>query len=98
MDDLKNSVLSNPCLKRFDHTRLGVLRTDFSLAGFGYVVCHPDTDEASEAAMWAFQDGKDFMFMTKGHEAVLRPIAFGSRRCRGNEVRLHSLPGRGLRW
>ncbi len=46
--------------------------------------------------MRAFQDGKDFMFMTKGQEAVLRPIAFGSRRCRGNEVRLHSYLGEGF--
>jgi hypothetical protein len=38
MDDLKDSVLSDPCLKRFDHTRLVVIRTDFSSAGFGYVV------------------------------------------------------------
>ena len=88
MDDLKNSVLSDPCLKRFDHTCLIVLRTGFSSVCFGYVVCQPDTDEASEVAMRAFQDRKDFMFMTKGQEAVLRPIAFGSRRCGGNEVHL----------
>jgi hypothetical protein len=54
MDDLKESILSDPCLMRFNHNRLVVLRTDFLSAGFGYVVCQPNTDEASEAAMTAF--------------------------------------------
>jgi hypothetical protein len=96
MDDLKESILSDPCLMRFDHNRLVVLRTDFSSAGFGYVVCQPGMDEASERAMAAFQVGQDFMFMSKDSSAVLRPVAFGSRRCQGNEVRLHSHLGEGF--
>ncbi len=65
-------------------------------AGFGYVVCQPDTDETSEAAMAAFQAGQDFMFMTKDSGAMLRPVAFGCRCCRGNEVCLHSHLGEGF--
>ncbi len=34
--------------------------------------------------------------MTTSSEATLHPIAFGSRRCRGNEVRLHSHLGEGF--
>jgi hypothetical protein len=90
MDDLKESILADPCLMQFDHNPLFVLRTDFSSAGFGYAVCQPGTNEASERAMAAFQAGHDFTFMSKESSAVLRPVAFGSRRCRGNEVRLHS--------
>jgi hypothetical protein len=66
------------------------LRTDFSSQGFGYVVCQPGTDAASEAAMAAYHSGSDFSFMTKEYSAVLRPVAFGGRRSRGNEIRLHS--------
>ena len=89
-DDIRNAILSDPCLARFNHRRLVVLRTDFLSQGFGYVVCQPGTDEASEAAMLAYRSGSDFCFMTKESSAVLRPVAFGGRRSRGNKIRLHS--------
>ena len=96
MDDLRNSILADPCLMRFNPNRLVVLRTDFSAKGFGYVICQPGTDAASEQAMAAFLAGHDFTFMTKESSAVLRPVAFGGRRCRGNESRLHSHLGEGF--
>jgi hypothetical protein len=34
--------------------------------------------------------------MTNTSTAALHPVAFGSRRCRGNEVRLHSHLGEGF--
>ena len=40
--------------------------------------------------MAAYRFGSDFSFMTKESSAVLRPVAFGGRRSRGNEIRLHS--------
>jgi hypothetical protein len=40
--------------------------------------------------MKAYRSGSDFSFMTKGSSATIRPVAFGGRRCRGNEIRLHS--------
>jgi hypothetical protein len=90
MDDVKDTILSNPCLMRFNHNRLIVLHTNFSSRGFGFVVCQLGTDESSKAAMVAYQSGSDFAFMTKDAKGVLCPVAFGGRRCRGNEVRLHS--------
>jgi hypothetical protein len=96
MDDLKKAILSDPCLMRFNHNRLIVLRTDFSSQGFGFVVSQPGTDKSSEAAMTAYRSGSDFAFMTKEATGVLRPVAFGGRRCRGNEVRLHSHLGEGF--
>ena len=92
MDDLKESILSNPCLMCFNHNCLVILRTNFSSAGFGYVVCQPNTDEV----IVAFQAGQDFMFMTKDSGVMLRPVAFGCRCCRGNDVRLHSHLGEGF--
>ncbi len=38
---IKEAILADPCLQRYDHRRLTILRTDFSAAGFGYVVCQP---------------------------------------------------------
>ena len=76
MDNLKEAILSDPCLMRFNHKRLIVLRTDFSSRGFGFVVSQPGTDESSEAAMVAYRSGSDFAFMTKEATGVLRPIAF----------------------
>ncbi len=65
MDDIKEAILSDPCLMRFNHNRLVVLRMDFSSLGFGYVVCQPGMDASLEAAMVAYCSGSDFAFMTK---------------------------------
>ena len=95
-DDIKQAILSDPCLKRFNHQRLIVLRTDFSSQGFGYVVCQPGNDDVLNAAMNAYRRGSDFSFMAATSSAVLHPVAFGARRSRGNEVRLHSHLGEGF--
>jgi hypothetical protein len=50
-EDIKQAILSNPCLKRFNHQRLIVLLMDFSSQGFVYIVCQPGDDNASTAAM-----------------------------------------------
>ncbi len=89
-EDLKEAIVSDPCVQRFDYHRLCVLRTNFSLQGFGYVLLQPENDAASTQAMQDYRKGKGFFFMTKGSMAILRPVCFGSRRTRGNEVRLHS--------
>ncbi len=73
----------------FNHMRLVVLRTDFLSKGFGYIVCQPGTDTASEQAIAAYQAGQDFAFMTTDSSAVLQPVAFGGRRCCSNEICLH---------
>jgi hypothetical protein len=62
----------------------------------GYVVCQPGNNKVSNAAMKAYQSGKDFSFMTKLSTAVPHPVVFGSQRCRGNEVCLHSHLGEGF--
>jgi hypothetical protein len=35
--DIRLAILADPCLKRYDHRLLLVLRTNFSKDGFGYV-------------------------------------------------------------
>jgi hypothetical protein len=83
-NDIKQAILSDPCLKRFDHQHLIVLQSEFSSRGFGYVICQPANDVALTEAMNAYQSGSDFNFMTKISAAVLYPVAFGARHCRGN--------------
>jgi hypothetical protein len=81
-NDLKEAILSDPCIQRFDYRKLVVLRTDFSSFGFGYVFLQPGNDEASVKASQDYRAGKGFSFMTKGSRAILRPICFGARRSR----------------
>jgi hypothetical protein len=66
-----------------------MLRTDFSVKGFGYVLWQPGNDAASTNAAKDYLVGKGFTFMTKGSKAILHPVCFGARRTGGNEIRLH---------
>jgi len=95
-DDLKQSILCDPCLRRFDYRKLTVLRTDFSARGFGYVVCQPANDNILTAMAAQFMSGNGFDFMGKENIGILHPVAFGSRRTRGNEKRFHSYLGEGF--
>ena len=92
-DSLRNSILDDPCLRRFDPSKLTVLRTDFSSKGFGYVVCQPDDDDISLELVANFMSGNGFDFLTKTGKGTLHPVAFGGRRARGNEKYLHSYLG-----
>ena len=89
-DDIKSAILDDPCIQRFDHKKLIVIRTDFSGVGFGYVLLQPVDDAASMNAAKDYRDGKGFTFMTKSSQDILRPVCFGARKTRGNETRLHS--------
>ncbi len=60
------------------------------------MICQPANDVALTEAMNAYQSGCDFSFMTKTSAAILHPVAFGARYCRGNEVQSHSHLGKGF--
>ncbi len=94
-EDIKQAILSDPCLMGFNHQQLIVLCTDFSSCGFGYVLCQAGNDEASTTAMNAYRSGADFSFMTKLSTAALHPVASGAQHFCGNEVCLHSHLGKG---
>jgi hypothetical protein len=93
---LQQSILCDPCLKRFDHSKLTVLCTDFSAIGFGFVLCQPADDDILTAMAAQFMSGNRFDFMGKENAGTLHPVAFGLRRTRGNEKRLHSYLGEGF--
>ncbi len=82
-NDLKDAILSDPCIQLFDYRKLVVLRTDFSSFGFGYVLLQPGNNEASVRAAQDYRAGKGFSFMTKVSNATLQPICFGARRSCG---------------
>ena len=60
--ELQKSILDDPCLRRFDHTKLVVLLTDFSAIGFGYVATQPGDDEESLSTMQKCMRGGEFDF------------------------------------
>jgi hypothetical protein len=90
LTDAKETILSDACLKQFDHHCPIVFRADFSSHGFGCVVCQPGAIEALTVAMDANQSSSDFSFTAKSSTAVLHPVASGARRCCSNEICLHS--------
>ncbi len=94
--DIKQAILLDPFLQRFKYQWLIALQSDFLSWGFGYVVCQPGNDTSLTKAMNAYHSGTDFSFITKTSSAILHPVAFGARRCRGNKVRLHSHLGEGF--
>ncbi len=94
--EMWQAILSDPCLQCYDHCKLLVLRTIFSANGFGYVACQPANNEISLAAMKCCMRGEGFEFMAKMSAAIIHPIAFGCRRTRGKETRLHSHLGEGF--
>jgi hypothetical protein len=95
-DDLRNSILCDPCLLRFDPNKLTVLCTDFLAEGFGYVVYQADNDETSLALAFQFMSGNGFHFLTKTNGCALYPVEFGSCRTHGNEKFLHSYLSEGF--
>jgi hypothetical protein len=88
--DIRSAILANPCLKRYDHCLLLVLRTDFSKDGFGYVALQPSNDAKSRLNMKHHMNGGKFEFMDKSSKGILHPVAFGCHCTQENERRLHS--------
>ncbi len=95
-EDLKEAILLDPCILRFDYRKLTVLRSDFSARGFGFVFLQPGNNEASVQAAQDYRDGIGFSFMLKDSKAILPRVCFGAHRTRRNEVWLHSHLGEGF--
>jgi hypothetical protein len=93
-NDMRESILKDPCLCQYNHRKLLVLRTNFSAEGFGYVACQPADNNASMHMMHQCMHDSSFDFMTKDSTTLLHPVAFGCRRMRSNEKHLHSHLGK----
>jgi hypothetical protein len=79
-DELKQSILCNPCLRWFNHRKLRVLCTEFSAQMVRYVVCQPADNNILTAMAAQFMSGNGFDFMGKNNQGILHPVAFGLRR------------------
>jgi hypothetical protein len=65
LDNMKNNIISDPCIVRFDYRKLIVLWTDFSSLGFGWVLCQPGDDAATNQTVHNYREGRGFNMMTK---------------------------------
>ncbi len=86
LEDMKNAILFDPCILRFNYRKPIILCTNFSSLGFGWVLCQPGDDAATNQTMHNYQAGKSFSVMTKDSAAVLHLVCFCSRWSHGNEV------------
>jgi hypothetical protein len=59
-------------------------------------VCQADDDDTYLVLASQYMSGNGFNFLTKTNDGALYPVAFGSRRCCGNEKFLHSYLGEGF--
>lgn len=94
MNELLDELTSRPVLARPDYTRRFYLKTDWCRLGMAAVLLQADPEDpiAMEAEREETQ-GKACSFDKHLHKLRLRPIAFASRRCSGNEGNQHSYTG-----
>ena len=82
-EDMIMSLLSDPCLARFDWKKRPYLLTDFSKVGFGWNLCQPADDPESLAAMQREMKGGDCEFLKPDSKLMLKSTGFGSKKTRG---------------
>jgi hypothetical protein len=95
-EDMIMAILSDPCIARFDCRKRPYLLTDFSKLGFGYNICQPANDAASQAAMQREINGGECEFLTPNSKLLLKSTGFGSRKTRGRKANVHSHSGEGF--
>ena len=95
-NELKANILSKPILQRANIRKRFYLKTDFSSKSLGFALCQPADDKQSMDAMNREINGGECEFDINKKGLRLLPIAFGSRRTKGNEVHYHSHPGEAI--
>jgi hypothetical protein len=93
---IRNYILSKPILQRANIRKRFYLKTDFSALGLGFALCQPDDSPESIAAMNREDAGGACEFELCVSKMRLLPVAFGSRKTKGNEEHFHSHPGESL--
>jgi hypothetical protein len=71
INELCHCILCNPCLFHFNHRKPTVLHTDFLSQGFGYILCHPDNNNASLQLVAQYMSRNGFDFMTSTSKGTL---------------------------
>jgi hypothetical protein len=93
---IRDYILSKPILQQANIEKRFYLKTNFSALGLGFLLCQPDNSAESIAAMNREHAGGNCDFELCVSKMRLLPIAFGSRKTKGNEVHFHSHPGESL--
>ncbi len=93
LQDLKNSILQEPILKRPDPSLRFYLKTDWSKMAMGAALLQPDTAVPSISAMNAEIHGEPCKFDATLSGLRLHPVAFISRRTSEPEKSYHSYVG-----
>ncbi len=89
LDNMKNAILSDPCIAHCNYRKLIVLWMNFSSLRFGLVLCQLGNNTATNQAVQDYCKGRGFTMMIKNLASFLHPVYFGGRRACGNEVWLH---------
>ena len=93
LEELKNSILKEPILKRPDSSLRFYLKTDWSKMAMGAALLQPDTSEEALKAMTDENKGEQCLFDLTKSGLRLKPIAFISRRTTPPERSYHSYVG-----
>ena len=98
-----DGVLSDPCLQRWNSRLRFYIQTDFCAKGMAVVGIQPVNDPVLLDAMRHEMAGGQCEFLKdppkggfKDLVPRLKPVCFGSQRCKGYELRLHSYLGEGF--
>ena len=95
-DDLTNSLIANPCLAYYEPNLRCYLSTYFPSRVFVYALKQPSRDTNFFATMNREISSGICDFLDEKSKAKFLPVAFGSRRARGDECKLHSHLGEGF--
>ena len=91
--ELKEAIVSSPCLARADSLLPFVIKTDWSCAAMGAILMQPDSSPESQAALAHLDSTGEFLFDSSLGGPRLRPVFFQSRRCTEKESHFHSYVG-----
>jgi hypothetical protein len=94
--DIRNSILSKPCLQRISADKRPYLLTDFSAIGLGNTLAQPSDNPESTAAMKREDAGGQCEFNRILTGLHLQPCGVAACPTRGYEKWLHSHPGEGI--
>ncbi len=60
LEDMKNAILSDPCILHFDYRKLSALHTNFCSHRFGWMLCQPGEGAMTNQVVHNYQAGERF--------------------------------------
>ena len=93
--DLKQALLSDPILRRYDSSLPTFLKTDWSKTGMSFILMQPEDSDAARLLLSTINpsDPSTVQFDLTIEGARLQPVFCASRRCSPTEAHYHSFVG-----